>query len=117
MVPWDPTTTSVRLTAPADARDTDCEDGSCHDVVLFSRPIHGGPPSVTTVRAGKDAPPPLTGPAPPPPTIGPGHNVVVAWSAADPTPGSEGLRSILLLSHVGPGGGPTSTIPGGGTKF
>jgi uncharacterized repeat protein (TIGR01451 family) len=110
MVPWDPTTTSISLTAPSDARDTDCEDASCHDVVLFARPIHGGPPSVTALRAGLDTPPPLTGPAPAPPTIGPGHNAVVAWSATDPTPGPEGLRSILLLSHVGPGG-PDQFLP------
>ena len=110
-VPWDPTTRSITLTAPADARITDCESGLCSDVTLFQRNIQPGPPSVSALRAGLDTVPPLTGPAPPPPTVGPGHDVVVAWSAADTLPGPEGLRATLLLSPTSAAGGPSQFVP------
>jgi len=131
-VPWDPTTYHVALYGPADVRNTSCEDGSCAEVLLYERYIKPGPPQIMALAAGRDIAP-IPGGNAPAPSIGPGHDVVIAWSASDTlplatgggataaasasatatapgaaAPGTGDLRAVLLLRRAG-----TAGVPGG----
>ena len=89
-----PTTLSVeeiQLWGPSNIGD----EFAAADTLLATISRTAADPVVTTLRAGRDSAPPLTGPHPGPPTIGPGSEVVVAWDPTDAD--SLDLRAILQL--------------------
>lgn len=109
-VPWDDTISSIALFGPADARDPECRQANCvqQDVPLFDRPRTQLAPFIDGLRAGRDTAPPMNGPDPGPPTIGPGHDAVIAWGAFDQD--SPELHAALLLAPAGPNG-PGTWLP------
>jgi hypothetical protein len=113
-VPWDPTTTSIELIGPTDPRDTSCWNRFCagDGVVLDARPVTPMPPTVSDLRAGRDAtaPPTPPGNVPATPTIGPGHSAVVSWTALDPD-SPELHATIILVKQGGPAGGSSAPVP------
>ena len=91
-VPWPPEfVTFVELWGPADVSDP----LSPANQLLASIPRTVQVPSVTTLRAGRNIGPPLGGPQPEPPTIGPNDEAVVVWLATDAD--SPALRTIVHL--------------------
>ena len=122
-VPWDPTTTAVQLIGPSDGRRIDCQNMYCRGdgVVLDQKTLTPRAPSVSDLRAGRDAaaPPTPPGSTPAVPTIGPGHDAVVSWTSFDPdSPETRG--ALILVMMGGPAGGPSGPpvpvgldVPGG----
>jgi len=119
-VPWHPAVQQVELYVPTDVEHTDCESPPCgiceippcatdEDHLVFARPKSALKPIVSTIRAGLDSAPTLAGPQPEPPTIGPGHDVVLAWDPADGD--SPDLRSAVLLDKAPGSGGPLGWLP------
>ena len=108
-VPWDPATTKLVFYAPNDARDPDCTNFPCDQGqhVIFTRDISAGLPAVQSVTASRDGiPAPGAGA---PPTIGPGHDAVLDWSATDAD--STELRYALMVRRVDAAGGFGPWVP------
>ncbi len=109
-VPWDPGTQRIQLIGPSNPLDTGCWNKFCEGdgVILDQMIVSRSGPSASDLRAGRDAsaPPTPAGGVPATPTIGPGHNAVLDWSASDPD--SPALRASLLVIPPGSaaGGGP-----------
>ena len=82
---------SVELWGPADISDPSAPA----DMFLTSFTRSALEPDVSSVRAGLDTSPTFAGPQPEPPTIGPLHEVVIAWDATDAD--SSNLRTALHL--------------------
>ena len=108
-LPWDPATTAIQLMALSDLNDTTCQNKPCvgSEMLLAERMITMSPPSVSDLRAGRDVAPPPTPPGSTPavPTIGPGHDAVIAWDSSDPD--SSDLHALILVLRQGAAGGPS----------
>jgi len=92
-VPWpvQDFVTGIELWGPSDIADP----AGPADRFLASIARTSSEPDVTSMRAGLDLRPSFAGPQPEPPTIGPSHDVVIAWQATDPD--SPALRTTLHL--------------------
>ncbi len=95
---YDPLLGRMELYGPSDIWSRE-EPGSSVDVLLSSDLRTLSPPSISTVRAGLDSAPDLTGPDYGPPTIPPEHNVVIAWDVSDSD--SPGVVSAILVAPSG----------------
>ncbi len=113
-VAWDPSLEKIDVLAPSDVRVGDCPtDAPCGsvDTVVASRSRSPNAPQVSVLRAGRDVAPPLGGAAPPVPTIGPGHQAVLAWNATDAD--GDALHAVVLLAKFDPTGQPVVWTPVG----
>ena len=111
-VEWDPAIRTLEFYAPSNLYANECETAAecdTSDVLIASRTRTDSAPQVSVLRAGRDTAPPLVGANPPVPTIGPGHQAVLAWNGTDAD--SPELHAAVMIAKVQPAGGLGMWIP------